>query len=118
VARQFRNTEIQNLYTPIAGNENILGFQITMDDSLCVRRRQSFYDLLCAVQRFPDRHCSAAQLLAKGLAFQVFQDEEIGIVVFAYIVKNADVGMLERRDALGLALEPRANAGVQGKMRR
>ena len=92
---QLRNAEIENLHATFAGNENVLGLQVAMDDSLFVCRRESLYDLLCPVERLPYRHGSAKQLLAERFTFQVFHDQEIGVSLFAYVMEDADVGVLQ-----------------------
>jgi hypothetical protein len=52
---QFGQAKIQNFYVAVAGDENIFGLQVAMDDSFVVRGGQAFGDLLRVFRGFARR---------------------------------------------------------------
>ena len=56
--------------------------------------------------------------VSEGLAFQVLQHQEGDAVLRTNIVKSADVGMIQRRNRAGFALEALPGLGILREMRR
>ena len=61
--------EIQDLHFPIRRQLNVGRLQVTMDDSLFMRRFQRFANLPRNVQRFLDRNRTATKPIVERLAF-------------------------------------------------
>jgi hypothetical protein len=59
-AGEFGQTEVQNLYPPVIGNEQVFGLQVAMDDPLFVRRSETAGDLLGVVGDFAGRQRAIA----------------------------------------------------------
>src|SRR5215471_10531074 len=60
---QLGHAEVEDLDAFIFGDEQVLGFQITMDDALFVRRGEAVRDLLRVVNRLTLGNTSAVQAL-------------------------------------------------------
>jgi len=67
---QLRQTEIEDLDAAVFSDENVLGFQVAVDDSLFVRGRQSVRDLDSVVDGLALRQSAAIERGAQAFAFQ------------------------------------------------
>ena len=72
-----------------------------MHDALFVRGFERIGDLACDGQRLLDRNRAPLDALGQRFALHQFHDE----VVRADIVQRADIGMIQRGDRAGFALE-------------
>jgi hypothetical protein len=52
---ELREAEVQNLHPAVAGNEDVLGLQIPVNDPFFVRRGQTVHDLQGVVDRLSRR---------------------------------------------------------------
>ena len=104
--RHFGQAEVENLAVAALGHENIGRLDVAMNDALGVRRIQRIGDL--------DGDGTAAVPISSGLpamrcfqrrAFQKLHGDEGVAVVLADVVNRADVGMIQRRRGLRLALK-------------
>src|SRR5437667_5893097 len=82
------------------------------------RKRWGIRDLDSYPQCFIQRQRAFRQPRGEGLPFQILHHEVIGAVLMADIVEHANVGVVEARDRLRLALETRFHLCVIGEMRR
>src|SRR5262249_17914338 len=71
--REFRQPEVQDLHAVIGRDENVLGFQIAMDDAFFMRRRETARDLNRVIDRLLEGE--AADLLTECLPFEQFRDD-------------------------------------------
>ena len=111
-------TEVQDLHAAIGGDEDILRFQIAMDDPLLVCGGQTICDISADLQHLPDRQGAVFQPRAKRLALEQLHDGVRSAFVLPEVVDGEDVGMRQRGDGAGLAFEARARGLVRGEARR
>ena len=118
-ARDFRQTEIENLGVAAIGDENVGGLDVAVDDSLAVRgiERIGYFDRQ-GEQAF-ELHRLAVNQMFQGLAAETLHHDEQMSVVLADFVDGADVGMIQRRRGARLAAKAfeslRILRGIVGK---
>jgi len=95
-------SEVQNLDAAVASDQDIGGFQIPMNDTGRMRRRESVRDLHRQIQKLVHRFHRRRQ----WLALDQFADD----VVLADVVDRDDVGMVQSRDGPGFRVESGAIA--------
>ncbi len=100
---------------PVAGDEQVLGLQVPVDDPLLVRRGETLGDLQRVVHRLLLRDRTGVELAAQRLAFQKLHDGVGRPLVRPEVVDRKDVRMRQRRDRQGLPLEPRQRVGIRGQ---
>jgi hypothetical protein len=83
-----------------------------MDDARSVRPRQSLRDLNGHPNGLLDRQRALLQTRGERVAFQVFENEVVGVAVAPEIVQGTDVWMIERGHRSRLALESFAQSRV------
>ena len=83
-----------------------------MDDVLLVDHLECGNQREHKRNRFRHGERPARQPVHECLALQVLHDQEVDAVLTPDIEDRADVGMRERRDRLGLALEPLLQIGI------
>src|SRR4029453_10897754 len=86
-------------------NYCFLGFNTPTPDPRCVPRRQGSRHLLRHIQRFPDFHPGAGQVLAERFAFDVFRSDEVVTLVLADLMDGEDIRMIQAGGGLRLTLE-------------
>ena len=94
--RQFRQSEIQDLDAPVFGDENILRFQVAVDDPLFVRRRQPVRDLHSILDRLTLGQGAAIERRAQAFALQQLGDQKRRALVLTDVMNGENVGMVER----------------------
>ena len=104
---ELRQAKVKNLHAAIFGDKDILGFQIAVNDSFLMRRRQAMRDLQRVVNRFPLRQGDPAHALAKSFTFQQFRDDVRRIVVRIDVINNEDIRMIQRAGGLSFLLKSR-----------
>lgn len=102
---QLRQTEVQHLHPPILGDEDVLGFEIPVDDALFVGRSEPTGDLQSDLDGLPGSQRPAAQPLPERLALQQFHHQVGRSLVCPEVENGEDVRMGERRQGAGLLLE-------------
>ncbi len=78
-----------------------------MDDTGLVARFESLGHLPRDGERFLDRNRSFSDALGERRTFDELENERLHAVRFFQTVNARDVRMVQRREELGLALEPR-----------
>ncbi len=104
--RELGQAEIEDLDAPIVCHEQVLGFQIPMDDPFLVRRGQSVRDLERVVDRLPRRELRSGERRAQRLPFEQLLDDIRSAFVGPDVVNRGDVGMVQDPGGPGLLLEP------------
>ena len=83
-----------------------------MDDALLVRGLNGIRDLLCDQEDLVERTGTAHDAVRQILAFDQFHDKGKDTLRFFETVNLRDVRMVERREHLRFALEPREPVGI------
>jgi len=109
-------TEIQYLHAPIRREEYIFGLDVTMDDALGMGHGKRLRDGQANLTGFAPRNSRLTQTLTDGLSLQQLHHGEAHALGVANIVNRQDVGMRQRRDGLGFALETQQRVGVLGEL--
>ena len=93
---RFRQTEVENFHGAVGRDLEVGWLQISMNDALFVSGLQGVGDLAGIVERLLQR-----QRALRSVTLHQFHHQ----VVRPHIVERADVGMVERRDGAGFAVE-------------
>src|SRR5262249_31517601 len=103
--RQLGETKVENLYAAIISNEDVVGFEIAMDDSLVVRCRESVGDLQRVINSVPLAQGSSTNSFAKCFAFQKFRNNVSSSIMGADVVNHEYVWMIECARSTGFLFE-------------
>jgi hypothetical protein len=114
----FRETEVENLHATVGGDEDVLGFQVAMDNPLVMSRRQPVGDRRREIDGLEERQGTLRQAGSKRVAGQQLGDDVGSAAIVADVIERQDVGMRERRDRLGFSLEPIERGAVGCESRR
>ncbi len=87
-------------------------------DSPCVGHRQSARDLNRDIERFGKPHLLDRHSLTERHAFDELHDDVAGAAFLTYFMNGNDVGMIQSRRSLCLALEAADALSVGGESRR
>ena len=112
VARDFGQTEVENLGVAAVGDENVCGLDVAVDDSLAVRGFEGVGDFDPEGEQAIEFHRLSLNQMFQGLAAQAFHHDEEMAVVLADFVDGADVGMVQRRSRAGFAAETFERLGI------
>ena len=93
-------------------NEQVLGFQVPMDDALLVGGGEALDHLQRVVDGLPLRDRTRVELAPQRLALQQLRHRIGRPVLGSEVVNGQDVRMRQRRDRLGFALEPRQRVRI------
>ena len=109
---ELGQAEVQDLDPPVAGDEEVLGLEVAVDDALGVRGGEPPRDLDRVVERLAQRQRAARHALAQRLAFEQLGDHVRRAVVRADVVDGEDVRVVERAGGARLLLEAPQAVGV------
>lgn len=100
-----RQTEIQDLDTAVPGREEVLRLQVSVNDSLLVRRRETFRDPAGPIDRRAERHGPRREAGPQCLPLEQFRDDVRNGSLAAEVVDLEYGWVGKRRDSLGLSFE-------------
>jgi hypothetical protein len=89
-------TEIENLRVAASGDEQVRRLDIAVDDSGVVRRLESVGDLDGHRQQQVDIERVPSDAVLQRRPFETFHHQERAAILFADIVNDADVGVVQR----------------------
>ena len=89
-------------------------YQISMNDAALVRCRKAINDLCRDLQSFVERDGTALQPLGQRLALDEFQYKEEGSLGLFQIVDRSNIGMIQRGENFGFALEAADAVRIEG----
>ena len=112
---QFGQTEIQNFHSAVAGDKKVFRLQVTMDDALLVRRRQSARHLQAVVNCLAGGERAVPQSLAQGFAFQQLRDDVRRALLVSDVEDGKNVGMIQCRCRSRFLREALHAVTVRGK---
>ena len=113
-----REAEVEYFRAAVRGEEDVLGFQIAVDDAFCVRRGERVGDDGSDVDRVAPGHRAAAQPPAQRFAFEQLHHGVGDALLVADVENREDVGMRERRDGARFTLEAPQRVGIVRKVGR
>ena len=116
---QLGEAEVEDLDPAVPRDEEVLGFQVAVDDSLLVRGREPMRDLRGIFEGFALRGLSAGENGAQRLAFEKLLDD-VGrsvALIRPDVVDGGDVGVIQDSGGFGLLLEAAQTVRV-GRERR
>ena len=97
LVRQLGEAEVEDLDAAVRGDEEILGFQVAVDDALVVRRREAVGDLTASTRRaLRGEQLAAGERRAQRLALEQLLDDVRRTVVRPDVVDGGDVRVVER----------------------
>ena len=97
-------------------NEDIGGFDVSVDDSLGMGSIQSIRNLYSQLQQLIDFNGTACHSIPKGLAFQVLHDNEGLSFMLTNVIDGADIGMIECRCRTSFSLKVLQCLAVPGEL--
>ena len=97
---------------PRAGDEDVGGLEVAVDDPLRVRRLERVRDLDAELEQLADLERPPADPLGQRLALEQLHRDEVAALVLVDRVHRADAGVVERRGGLRLPLEALERGGV------
>ena len=89
-----------------------------MDDALAMRLVERVGDLDGDLQRLVERERPFLEARGQRLALEMRHDQVVRAIDAADVVDAADVGMVQRGDGAGLALEPGPQIGIASNLTR
>ena len=108
--REFRQPEIEHLDDAVRRDLHVRRLQVAMDDALLVRRFERVDHLACNAKRRDKR--KPGPLLRERLAFDELEDQKSCGAGFLEAVDDRDIGVIQRRKDLGLALKARQSVWI------
>ena len=115
---QFGQAEVENLPMTRICDENICGLDVSMNNSLAVSRVERVSNLDSQVEHLFQRNGLACDAVFQGLAFQKLHGDEGRAVLLVNLVDGANVGMIQGRSSLRLAVKTSQSLRVFGDLLR
>ena len=88
---QFGQAKVEDLDLSARRQENIFGFDVSMNDPLTVRRIEGVRDLHPQIEQFAEVQGFAGDVLPQGFSGKKFHGDEVLAVRFANLINRADV---------------------------
>ena len=114
-ARDFGETEIQNLGVAAVGDEDVRGLDVAVDDSLAVGGLEGVGNFDPQGEQAIEFHRLSLNQMFQSLAAQALHHDEEMSIVLANLVHGADVGMVQRRRGASFAAEAFERLGIFGR---
>src|SRR5215468_7895387 len=109
---QLCQPEIQNLDPVIIGDEEIVRFEVAMNDSLFVGGGESVSDLYCVLDCFTLGDWAIVESITQRLTFKQLGDDIGGAIVGANVINDENVWVIECAGGLGFLLKPMQAIGI------
>ncbi len=113
---QLRQAEVQHLGVALSGDEDVLRFQIPVDDPGGMCCCQSLGDLGGQTERLLERQRTLSQRFPERVALQVLLHHEVGAVFDAYVMNGCDVRVVQSSGSSCLLLEAGEALGARGEL--
>ncbi len=112
---QFRQAEVEELRTRTRQHD-VAGLQVTVCYAFRMGLIQSVGNFGGIPQNLIQRQRPSLEPFSQRLAFQIFHDEEIRIVLMADVMKRADMWMVKSGNGARLPYEPLAQFRAVGEV--
>ena len=99
---------------PALGHKYVGGLNVPMNDSFGVRGIERVGDLDSEREQCVQFHMTAGDAVLKRRAFQKLHRNESLPILISDIMNGADVGVIQSRRGLGLALKPGQGVRISG----
>ena len=109
-----RQAEVEDLYPAVLGEHDVFRLQVAVDDSGGVGGGEAVGNLRRDVEQLAGRNGLAGEQGTERFALDEFADDVLLAGLDAKVVDGDDVGVVERGDGAGLALEAAAVIGAGG----
>ena len=109
---EFGDAKVQNLESAVGRETKISGLQVSMQDALLMRRRNSRGHLDAKLENLIDWKRPGRKLLSDGVARKQLHRQEIGGTRAVEIVNCRNVGMVQPGKDLCFQLEVSAGVGI------
>ncbi len=115
---ELGDAEVEDLDGPAGRHEDVLGFQIAVDDAGAVCGRECVRHRRCHLERLRPRQWPAGQAGAQGLALEQLGDEVDVPTLLPDVMDGQNAGMRQRRDGARLTRQPGDGVGIVAQMGR
>jgi len=112
---QLGQAEVQQLDVAVAGDDDVGRLEIAVHDAVLVGVGQTLGDRNAQTWPLLELQRPTADDLAQGAALEQLHRNEWRAVVLADFVDHGDVGVVQRRGCLGLALKAQPALGIRGQ---
>ncbi len=102
---ELGDAEIEHLDGAVGGDEQVGRLDVAMHHALAMRGIEGAGEVAAEGEHLVDGHRSARQPRRQRLAVEQLHHHELPALVLADVVERADVGVVQRRDDAGFALE-------------
>ena len=102
---QLGQAEVQDLHVAVAGDEDVLGLHVAVDDAALVRRGEPARDLDRVLDGLAWREPAGADLPPQRVALEQLRDDVGNPLVRAHVVDGEHVRVIERAYGLRFLLE-------------
>ncbi len=110
--------EVEQLRLAGAGDHDIFGLEVAVNDSQLVRGGYAVGHLTGELDRLAHGQRAAIEPGAQRLALHQFGDDVGASVVFSDVINSHDVRMIQRAQRAGLKFEARPPGRIGGHLRR
>ena len=113
ILNRLCQTEVQHFHGPVVvAHFDVRRLQITVNHAVLVRGGQRIRDLARNREGFRKGERSPSDAIGQGRPFHELEDEGVHVIAVLDAVNRGDVWMIERRENVRLAAEPRETIGV------
>ncbi len=115
---QLREAEVEDLDSPVGGDEDVFGLQVPVHDPLLVRRGETGRDGARVLERPADRERTAGEARPQRFSLEQLRHDVGRALVGSHVVDREDVRVVQLPGRLGLQLEAPQPVGVGRERRR
>src|SRR6266540_4217247 len=102
---ELREPEVEDLDAPLPRHEDVVRFQVAVDDAFVMRGGESLGDLACIVDGLATRGRGSAHPAPEGLALEQLRHHVRRTLVRAHVVDRQDIRMIQLTGRACLLLE-------------
>ena len=115
---ELGEAEVEHLDSAFGVHHHVGGLEVAVGDAAVVGGGDSVGESDAVAEEVVEQQAAGRDQVREGLAVDELHGEEVGAVRFLDRVEDDDIGVVERRDGAGLALEAGEAFGVAGEVGR